>query len=74
MVSQGDLEVRALSYLMTAVTHRLHETDPSWWNEFLDDMRADRKSARGDDAQVLDRAIGIVEYALKPQPVPGNDG
>jgi hypothetical protein len=35
MVSQAEIDPRALSYLMTAVIHRLHETDPVWWRDFL---------------------------------------
>ena len=53
---------------MTAIVHRLHEKDPKWWREFLDEMQSNRKAV-GEiiDGQVLDRAIAIVEHALKPQ-------
>lgn len=65
-----ETEVRALSYLMTAVIHRLHEKDPDWWREFLGEMKAERNTPAGVAAQaeeVLQKAIGIVEHALKPQ-------
>lgn len=65
-----EVDVRALSYLMTAVIHRLHEKDPDWWREFLGEINAERNTAAGADAQteqVLQKAIAIVEHALKPQ-------
>jgi hypothetical protein len=66
---QAEIDVRALSYLVTAVIHRLHEKDPSWWREFLGEIRAQRNTAAGDGSgsQVLDRAIRLVEHALKPE-------
>ena len=66
---QVEIDVRALSYLMTAVIHRLHEKDPSWWREFLGEIEAQRNTAAGDGSgsQVLDRAIRLVEHALKPE-------
>jgi hypothetical protein len=67
MVVQAEVDVQALSYLVTAVIHRLHETDPAWWREFLGEMRSERKAVPGDTVQVLDRAIAIVEHAVKPQ-------
>jgi hypothetical protein len=38
------LVLRALSYLMTVVIHRLHETDPAWWRELLEEIKTERKS------------------------------
>jgi hypothetical protein len=73
MVSEVELEVRALSYLLTAVIHHQHEIDPFFWPAFLQEIKADHKSAQGVDAQVLGRAIAIIDHALKPQPVPGDD-
>ena len=67
MATSAETDVRALSYLMTAVIHRLHEIDPKWWREFLGEIKAQRNTAAGDAVPVLDRAIGIVEHALKPQ-------
>jgi hypothetical protein len=71
-----DIHLQALSYLMTTVIHRLHETDPAWWQELLKEIKAERKAivrdAPGADIadQVLARAIGIVERALAPQHSP----
>jgi len=65
-----DIELQALSYLMMTVIHRLHETDPAWWQETLNEIRAERKAlvrgAPGTDIadRVLARAIGIVEHSL----------
>lgn len=64
-----ELNHRALTYLMTAVIHRLHETDPTWWRGFLDDMKSQRNAAgvmAQGDREVLKRAISIVEHSLKP--------
>lgn len=67
MATSAETDVRALSNLVTAVIHRLHETDPKWWREFLGEMQAQRNTVAGDAVPVLGRAIGIVEHALKPQ-------
>jgi hypothetical protein len=65
-----EIQLQALSYLMTTVIHRLHETDPAWWQETLKEIRAERKAlvrnAPGADIadRVLVHAIGIVGHAL----------
>lgn len=65
-----EIELQALSCLVTSVIHRLHETDPVWWREFLDDIRSQKNAiepgtASGSRAdKVLTRAISIVERAL----------
>jgi hypothetical protein len=69
MVAQAEIDIRPLSYLVTAVIHRLHETDPAWWREFPGEMKVQRNTAAGDvaEALMLNRAVGIVEHALKPE-------
>jgi hypothetical protein len=65
----AELDLRALTYLMTAVIHRLHETDPAWWRDFLDEMKSQRDTPdvrAEDDHEVLRRAINLVEHSLKP--------
>ena len=76
MLTQVEIDSRALAYLMTAIIHRLHETDPAWWRSFLGEIKAQRNTAAGDDVvgQMLDRAIGIVEHALKPEPMAARHG
>jgi len=63
------LDLRALAYLMTAVIHRLHETDPAWWRDFLEEMKG-QINAEGttthDEREMLNRAVRIVEHSLKP--------
>jgi predicted ATPase len=65
-----EIHLQALSYLVTTVIHRLHETDPAWWQETLKEIKAERKAlvryTPGADIadQVLARAIGIVEHSL----------
>jgi hypothetical protein len=71
MASQLEIDVRALSYPVTAVIHRLHETDPAWWSDFPDEIRSARTATA---AHVLDRALVIVEHALKPQPAMASHG
>jgi hypothetical protein len=62
-----ELNLRALNYLMTAVIHRLHETDSAWWRDFLAEMKAQESAptVEADNRAVLRRAIGIVEHSLK---------
>jgi len=62
-----ELNLRALTYLMTAVIHRMNETDPAWWRDFLAEMKAQRDSPgmQDDDREMLKRAIGLVEHSLK---------
>jgi hypothetical protein len=66
-----DIDVQALAYLVTVLIHRLHESDPSWWREFRDDLKADQASAPVGTVRdkVLQKAIGIVEDSMK-----GHDG
>ena len=72
---QAEVDRQALSYLMTAVIHRMYETDPEWWCEFLGEIRAERSTAGGDvvGGHVLDWPIGIVAHDLKPQRSMGGD-
>jgi hypothetical protein len=71
-----DIHLQALSYLMTTVIHRLHETDPSWWQELLKEIRAEKRAivrgtAGADTADaVLTRAISIVEHSLASEDAP----
>lgn len=73
---ESDIHLQALSYLMTTVIHRLHETDPGWWQETLKEIKSEKKAlvrgAPGADVAdlVLTRAISIVEHALAPQQSP----
>jgi len=62
-----DSDVQALAYLVTVLIHRLHETDPAWWQEFRDELKADRVAVPVGSVKdkVLQRAIGIVEESLK---------
>jgi hypothetical protein len=70
--SESDIHLQALSYLMTTVIHRLHETDPGWWRETLKEIKPEKESlvrgAPGADIadMVLARVISIVEHALAP--------
>jgi hypothetical protein len=68
LAREDELNLRALNYLMTAVIHRLHETDGGWWRDFLTEMKAQASAASVDtnDREVLKRAISIVEHSLKP--------
>lgn len=74
-----EIELQALSYLVTSVIHRLHETDPVWWREFLGDIKSQKNAivpgtASGASAdKVLARAIGIVEHALAAEASSRND-
>lgn len=43
-MTPGYIDSQAMSYLMTIVIHRLQETDPAWWQEFLGEMKADRNT------------------------------
>jgi len=75
-----DIHLQALSYLMTTVIHRLHETDPAWWQELLKEIKAEKKKrlcamrparpARISQIWCLRARFGIVEHALAPQHSP----
>jgi hypothetical protein len=64
---------------VTVVIHRLHETDPAWWREFLREIRADRNSSPVGSFrnQVLTKVLSIVEQAVQPDaasnPKPARD-
>jgi hypothetical protein len=62
-----DSDVQALSYLVTVLIHRLHESDPKWWRELLDELKADQASSPVGTSRdkILRRAIGIVEHSIK---------
>jgi hypothetical protein len=62
-----DIDVQALAYLVTVLIHRLHESDPAWWREFLGEMRADQAAELTGTVRdkVLRKAISIVEYSVK---------
>jgi hypothetical protein len=71
VVSQySEVDVQALAYLVTVVIHRLQETDRLWWNEFLDEIKADRNSSPAGSARdkILSKAISIVDQALAQEP------
>ncbi len=74
-----EIELQALSYLVTSVIHRLHETDPVWWREFLDDIKSQKNTIETGTAsgrradKVLTRAISIVEHALVAEVSSRND-
>ena len=75
MVTRGKIDSSALSYLVTAVIDRLHETDTAWCRDFLQDVTAARNTVGGDvRGLVPDRAIGIDEHALKPEPMATRHG
>jgi hypothetical protein len=40
-----EIDVRALSYLVTVVIRRLHDIDPAWCRDLLDELKADRMAA-----------------------------
>jgi len=62
-----DSDVQALAYLVTVLIHRLHENDRAGWQEFRNEIRAARIAAPVGTVKdkVLQRAVGIVEDALK---------
>ena len=68
-----DIHLQALSYLMTTVIHRLHETGLVWWQELLKEIKDEKRAivrgtAGADEADaVLTRAISIVEHSLASQ-------
>ena len=70
MVSRDlDVDVQALAYLVTALIHRLLANDSAWWQEFRDELKTDRiaEPAGSLKDKVLERAIGIIEEAIKGQ-------
>lgn len=65
-----EIGLQALFYLMTTVIHRLHETDPAWWRDTLNEIKAERNAlGRGTTGmecaeKILSRAIQLVEHSL----------
>ena len=62
--SELEIDVRALSYLVTVVIRRLHDIDPAWCRNLLAELKADRMAAPAGSDKLFQRAIGIVEQAI----------
>lgn len=62
----AELEVQALRYLLTAVIHRLHETDREWWRDLLEEIKGEYagRLVGGDDREVIESVIRILEHAV----------
>jgi len=62
-----DVDVQALTYLVTVLIHRLRENDPTWWQEFRDEVELARivSSVGSVKAKVLERTIGLLERAFQ---------
>ena len=65
-----EIDVKALSYLVTVVIRRLHDIDPSWCRHLLAELKADRMSASPGSDKLFARAIGIVEQAIAEETLP----
>jgi hypothetical protein len=65
-----EIDVRALSYLVTVVLRRLHDIDPAWCRDVLAELKADRMAASGGADKLFQRAIGIVERAIADETPP----
>jgi len=71
---QLEIHVHGLSYLVTIVIQRLHESDPAWPRKLLEDIRSDRLGASqyGSQAELADtifrKALQLVENATAPEP------
>jgi hypothetical protein len=69
-----EIHVHALSYLVTIVIQRLHESNPAWTGKLLEDIRSDRLGASqyGSQAELADKifckALQLVENAIAPEP------
>jgi hypothetical protein len=59
-----EIDLKALSYLVTVVIRRLHDIDPAWCRDLLAELKADRTAAPAGTDRLLRRAIGIVEQAI----------
>jgi hypothetical protein len=59
-----EIDVRALSYLVTVVIRRLHDIDPAWCRDLLEELREDRMSASPGSDKLFQRVIGIVEQSI----------
>ena len=64
------IHVHALSYLVTILFQRMHESDPVWTRELLEGIKADRRAVQTGTPQadladkVFQKAIKIVEEAI----------
>jgi hypothetical protein len=67
-----EIDVRALSYLVTVVIRRLHDIDPAWCRDLLTELKADRMAASAGSDKLFQRAIGIVELAIAEETAPAN--
>lgn len=65
-----EIDVRALSYLVTVVIRRLHDIDPAWCRELLAELKADRIAASASSDKLFQRAINIVEQAIADETTP----
>ena len=65
-----EIDVRALSYLVTVVIRRLHDIDPAWCRDLLRELKQDRMSAAPGSDKLFSRAIGIVERAIAEEHPP----
>jgi hypothetical protein len=63
----SEISLQALTYLVTVLIHRLHESDPAWWQEFRDEIKQTRAVAPAGSVKdkVLERALVIVEESIK---------
>jgi hypothetical protein len=65
-----EIDVRALSYLVTVVIRRLYDIDPAWCRDLLAELKADRMAASAGSDKLFARAIGIVEQAIAEETPP----
>jgi hypothetical protein len=65
-----EIDVRALSYLVTVVIHRLHDIDPAWCRDLLAELKTDRMAASAGSDKLFLRAIGIVEQTIAGEAPP----
>jgi hypothetical protein len=65
-----EIDLRALSYLVTVVIRRLHDIDPAWCRDLLAELKADRMAASAGSDKLFRRAIGIVEQAIADEALP----
>lgn len=66
-----EIDLKALSYLVTVVIRRLHDIDPAWCRDLLAELKADRTAAPAGMDRLFQRAIGIVEQAIAEETPPG---
>ena len=67
-----EIDLRALTYLVTVVIRRLHDIDPAWCRDLLAELKADRMTASVGSDMLFRRAIGIVEQAIVDESPPEN--